>query len=325
MTAPVFLEKLRNQLYAPATRAQVPYLLSRAAQGDFRGFTQGREWPRVRRRPLPVDHLRRILRADGCRCRHCRGQRHALSAPIASNASAMPASNGPQGAADPRLMRRAGLPAFPVLFIAGEQDPVTPADWAARGRQSTSRMAGWSAYRMARMCSMASPVSTPASTRSCSAFSIAVPLGHSIPPVSRKCCPPHLEPHLEQTLRPAALARLPRARHLRRTLLRPGVRVRGHTALAHAGRTHDAGRRAADAVPVAGRVVGVDVHLLVHQLDRSRQAIRTHSHVLADARGPADVGRDSQCLRPRGIAVRDRVRVHPGSSVGFHGVRDAWP
>ncbi len=40
MPAPVFLEKLRNQLYAPASRALVPYLLSQAAQGDFRGFTQ---------------------------------------------------------------------------------------------------------------------------------------------------------------------------------------------------------------------------------------------------------------------------------------------
>jgi len=35
----------------------------------------------------------------------------------------------PTGKADPRLMREPDL-SIPVLFIAGEQDPVTPADWA---------------------------------------------------------------------------------------------------------------------------------------------------------------------------------------------------
>ena len=39
MTAPVFLEKLRNQLYLPASRVHIPNLLVQAAQGDFRGFT----------------------------------------------------------------------------------------------------------------------------------------------------------------------------------------------------------------------------------------------------------------------------------------------
>ena len=96
MTAPVFLEKLRNQLYAPATRAQVPYLLSRAAQGDFRGFTQ---------RPGMVACL---PTASTCRSPAPNPSRRWMStpplprrapprsAPIDSNASAMPASNGPR-------------------------------------------------------------------------------------------------------------------------------------------------------------------------------------------------------------------------------------
>ena len=96
-----------------------------------------------------------------------------------------------------------------------------------------------------------------------------------------------------------------RARHLRRAVLRPGVRVRGHAVVAHAARAPDARRRAADAVPAAGRVVGVDVHLLVHQLDRPRQAGGAHDDVRADAGGAADVGVDPERVRPRRAAVRD--------------------
>ena len=128
MTAPVFLEKLRNQLYAPATRAQVPYLLSRAAQGDFRAFTS--------------DGNGRVF-ADGLylsiTCAESFAQMDVGAAIAAASATTFGAyrlerqhdacKQWPIGVADPRLMREPDS-SIPVLFIAGEQDPVTPADWA---------------------------------------------------------------------------------------------------------------------------------------------------------------------------------------------------
>ena len=113
---------------------------------------------------------------------------------------------------------------------------------------------------------------------------------------------------------PVAFARFPRARHLRRAVLRPGIRIRGDAAVALAGRASRPRRRAADPVPAARGVVGVDVHLLVHQLGRPRQARGARAAVRAHARGPAVVGVDSECLRPRGAAVRQRLCVHARSS-----------
>jgi pimeloyl-ACP methyl ester carboxylesterase len=128
MTAPVFLEKLRNQLYAPATRASVPYLLSRAAQGDFRGLTTAGNG--------------RVF-ADGLylsiTCAESFAQMDVDAAIAAASSTTFGAyrlerqrdacKQWPTGAPDPRLMREPDL-SIPVLFIAGEQDPVTPADWA---------------------------------------------------------------------------------------------------------------------------------------------------------------------------------------------------
>jgi pimeloyl-ACP methyl ester carboxylesterase len=128
MTAPVFLEKLRSQLYAPASRARVPYLLSQAAQGDFRGFTQAGN--------------ARVF-ADGLylsiTCNESLARMDVDAAIVAANATTFGAyrlerqrdacKQWPVGAADPRLMREPES-SIPVLFIAGEQDPVTPVDWA---------------------------------------------------------------------------------------------------------------------------------------------------------------------------------------------------
>jgi pimeloyl-ACP methyl ester carboxylesterase len=129
MPAPVFLEKLRNRLYMPATRAQIPYLLSQAAQGDFRGFTKaGND---------------RVF-ADGLylsiTCAESFARMDVPAAIAAANATTFGAyrlerqrdacKQWPIGAADPRLMREPDS-SIPVLFIAGEQDPVAPADWAA--------------------------------------------------------------------------------------------------------------------------------------------------------------------------------------------------
>ena len=129
MTAPVFLEKLRKQLYAPTSRAQVPYLLSQAAQGDFRGFTKAGN--------------ARVF-ADGLylsiTCNESLARMDVDAAIVAASATTFGAyrlerqrdacKQWPVAAADPRLMREPDS-RIPVLFIAGEQDPVTPADWAA--------------------------------------------------------------------------------------------------------------------------------------------------------------------------------------------------
>ena len=129
MTAPVFLEKLRNELYAPATRARVPYLLSRAAQGDFSDFSKASVNGRVFADGLylsitcaesfphfDVDAAIAAASATTFGAYRLERQREACA-------------HWPKSVADPRLMSQAPS-RIPVLFIAGEQDPVSPADWA---------------------------------------------------------------------------------------------------------------------------------------------------------------------------------------------------
>jgi pimeloyl-ACP methyl ester carboxylesterase len=131
MTSPVFLEKLRSQLYTPAGRARVPYLLSEAARGDFRGFTGSAGGSRVF--------------ADGLylsiTCAESLARMDIDAAILAARASPFGAyrlerqrdacKQWVSGAADPHLMREPDS-SIPVLFIAGDQDPVSPADWADR-------------------------------------------------------------------------------------------------------------------------------------------------------------------------------------------------
>jgi pimeloyl-ACP methyl ester carboxylesterase len=129
MMPPVFLEKLRNQLYAPVTRAQVPYLLSRAARGDFSSFTKSSAHGRVF--------------SDGVylsiTCAESFAQMDVEAAITAASATTFGSyrlerqrdacAQWPRSPADPKLMRQP-TSKIPVLFIAGEQDPVSPADWA---------------------------------------------------------------------------------------------------------------------------------------------------------------------------------------------------
>jgi pimeloyl-ACP methyl ester carboxylesterase len=129
MSAPVFLEKLRNLFYAPVGRARIPYLLSQAAQGDFRAFTDSPGSGRVFADGLylsitctesfariDVDTAITAARATTLGAYRLERQRDACA-------------RWPRGAMDPRLMRQPAS-SIPVLFMAGEQDPVTPADWA---------------------------------------------------------------------------------------------------------------------------------------------------------------------------------------------------
>ena len=125
----VFLEKLRGRLYSPASRAQVPYLLALAAHGDFGAFT----------RPMGEG---RVF-ADGLylsiTCAESFAQINADTAIIDARRTRFgpyrlerqrdACAEWPKGIVDPQLMQESKSE-VPVLFIAGDLDPVAPAEWA---------------------------------------------------------------------------------------------------------------------------------------------------------------------------------------------------
>ena len=135
ITAPVFLEKLRNRLYSPESRARVPYLLAQAAAGEFQSFTEATDGGRVF--------------ADGLylsiTCNESFARMDIAAAIAAARATAFGSyrlerqrdacEHWPKGTADAQLMLEP-VSSIPVLFIAGELDPVSPADWA---RQTVTR------------------------------------------------------------------------------------------------------------------------------------------------------------------------------------------
>ena len=123
-----FMEKLRTMLYAPVSRALVPALLKRAAQGDFSAFTKSSGG--------------RVF-ADGLylaiTCTESFGEMDVDAAIAVSRATRFGAyrlesqraacASWPASPRDPRLMESRDS-AVPVLFLAGELDPVSPAAWA---------------------------------------------------------------------------------------------------------------------------------------------------------------------------------------------------
>jgi pimeloyl-ACP methyl ester carboxylesterase len=125
---PVFLEKLRTQLYAPFGRARVPHLLSLAASGDFKAFAQARDDRRTFADglylsitcaesfpnmdvPAAIAASRATIFGSYRLERQAEACRHWPSLPAKLSSTAKPSN-------------------IPVLFIAGELDPVSPADWA---------------------------------------------------------------------------------------------------------------------------------------------------------------------------------------------------
>jgi pimeloyl-ACP methyl ester carboxylesterase len=125
----VFMEKLRTRMYSPAGSAGVPELLSRAAQGDFNEFTK------------PVGPGRSF--ADGLylsiTCAESFANMDVSAAIAASRTTLFGAYRLERQSEACRHWPASGrqeLPAqktsqTPVLFIAGELDPVSPAQWAA--------------------------------------------------------------------------------------------------------------------------------------------------------------------------------------------------
>jgi pimeloyl-ACP methyl ester carboxylesterase len=129
LTPPVFLEKLRNQLYSPQSRARVPYLLAQAAAGDFRGFTGPSGNSRVFADGL---YLSITCNESFARMNIDAAISTARKTPFGAyrlERQREACDRWPKGAVDPQLMREP-VSRIPVLFIAGELDPVSPARWA---------------------------------------------------------------------------------------------------------------------------------------------------------------------------------------------------
>ena len=123
----VFMEKLRNGMYAPAGRVGLPALIARAAEGDFSALTAGGSG--------------RVF-ADGLylsiTCNESFAEMDVDAAIADSRATRFGAyrlerqraacGQWPRAARDPQLMKLPQL-AMPVLFITGDLDPVTPGSW----------------------------------------------------------------------------------------------------------------------------------------------------------------------------------------------------
>jgi len=123
-----FMEKLRTRLYSPAGRARVPELLRQAARGDFNAFSGG--------------GAGRVF-ADGLylsiTCAESFAEMDVDAAIEASRATRFGAyrlerqraacEHWPRAPRDPAVMKQPAS-RVPVLFIAGELDPVSPAEWA---------------------------------------------------------------------------------------------------------------------------------------------------------------------------------------------------
>jgi len=128
MPAAVFLEKLRTRLYQPAGRARIPRLLSLAAQGDFRefiaaggtgrGFADGLY--------LSITCAESFARMDVPAA--VDAARGTVFGPYRLDRQAEACLHWPVAAS--KREGDAKSSAVPVLFIAGEQDPVSPAAWA---------------------------------------------------------------------------------------------------------------------------------------------------------------------------------------------------
>ena len=126
----VFLEKLRNLMYAPATAARVPLILHRAAAGDLAPFYA------ATRRSAPTglaDGLYLSITCSESMAGMDRGATEAsMRTPFGNYRLFVqreacrhwPTFTPAPGFFDPPA------PATPVLLISGERDPVSPPDWA---------------------------------------------------------------------------------------------------------------------------------------------------------------------------------------------------
>ena len=110
------------------------------------------------------------------------------------------------------------------------------------------------------------------------------------------------------------------ARHLRGAVLRLGVRLRRHPALARAAAPPDARRRGRDVGSLVRGVARLAVHLLGHELVRSGGAGHPVAVVRRHAARPGDVGGAAGGVRRARAALRRGLRADAGRA---HAVRAA--
>lgn len=124
----VFMEKLRTKLYSTASARQLPALVLKAAHGDFDAFLARGEGGFADGLYLSITCAESLARMDlpaaiaaaddtGFGAYRLERQRDACAA-------------WPKAPVDPRLFRQPPSD-VPVLFIGGDRDPVSPAEWVA--------------------------------------------------------------------------------------------------------------------------------------------------------------------------------------------------
>jgi pimeloyl-ACP methyl ester carboxylesterase len=125
----VFLEKLRTLMYSPGGRARIPKLLRLAAQGDLREFTAPREQGRsfADGSYLSITCAESFANMDVAAA--IAASRDTLFGAYRLERQAEACRHWPASPPAPRA-KTAKASHIPVLFIAGELDPVSPADWA---------------------------------------------------------------------------------------------------------------------------------------------------------------------------------------------------
>lgn len=99
-----------------------------------------------------------------------------------------------------------------------------------------------------------------------------------------------------------------------RAVLRPRLRLRDHPALPPAAQASRPAGRGPDADPGAGRVVGVDVHRVEHQLPAARPPGDAVHARRRDGRRAGDGGGAAGRLRRARPVVRRRLRDDPGGA-----------
>ena len=105
---------------------------------------------------------------------------------------------------------------------------------------------------------------------------------------------------------------------LRRAVLRPRLRVRRDPALPPAAGAPLPARGDPDDAAADGRLVGLDLHVLGHQLARPRAAAGAADAVRADAGRPRALDLLAAGLRSARPRVRRRLRLHAGRAQPVH-------
>ncbi|QJR10016.1 Tripeptidyl aminopeptidase [Usitatibacter rugosus] len=125
---PIFLEKVRTQLYHPATSRGVPAFIHQTAEGDLTLLNA--PTPQVRRFSdgvyLSITCAESFARSEVDEWIADAKMSHFGSYRIVRQREAC--GEWPEAPADPKLLST-GRSQLPVLFISGALDPVTPPEW----------------------------------------------------------------------------------------------------------------------------------------------------------------------------------------------------